>query len=310
MNQEIKKKIPAIAKMMHDCRERYYNYLGKHCPEKLIRIWYKHIFKEEINLEAPQTINEKVNWMKLHSDYSLWTTCTDKYEVRSYVEGKGLGHVLNEIYGVYNSADEIDFDKLPNSFVLKTTNGGGGKEVLIVKDKAQLNTMDAKKCLDKWLKQRIGYRYYEPHYINISPRIIAEKYLKPINGDISLVDYKFFCFNGRVHSVGLCSDRSFNGSVHYSVYDIDWVKRTDVVYPEYVTDKQYPKPQSFDSMLEYSRKLSEGIPFVRVDWYEIDGKPVFSEMTFTPAGAFLHCFNKEYLLELGDCLDINDCIVK
>lgn len=299
MNKKLKQRFPWLCGRLHECREAYYMFLGKHFPERLIRIWYKHVYKVGINLDNPQTIDEKINWMKLHSDTSLWTRCADKYEVRRYVEEHGLGFTLNELYGVYDDAFEIDFDALPQSFVIKSTNGGGGKAVLIVEDKSTIDYASVRKKINGWLKEKVGCRYYEPQYMKMKPRLLVEKYLSPSQGEASLVDYKFNCFNGQAYSVFLCSDRKFYDSVHYSIYDLDWNLHPDSIVPGYRTEKVYPKPSSLDKMIEYSNILSEGIPFVRVDWYEIDGKPVFSEMTFTPGGAFQHFYSKEYLLELG-----------
>ena len=279
-------------------------FLGKHAPVTLMKIWYKHVFKEEINLENPQTIDEKINWMKLHSDISEWVRCADKFEVRNYVKEHGLGSVLNEVYGVYDDASEIDFDKLPQSFVIKSTNGGGGKSVLIVKDKNTLDYEQARTQINGWLRMDVSHRYYEPQYERIHPRLLVEKFLAPVEGESSLVDYKINCFNGRAHSVFLCSDRKFNESVHFSVYDLDWNLHPESIVPAYRTEKVYPRPSSLNKMIEYSRILSKGIPFVRVDWYEIDGEPVFSEMTFTPGGAFQGFYSKEFRLELGSQLDV------
>lgn len=302
--ETIKKRFPQIAKLLHGCMEWYYVFLGKHFPEKLIKVWYKQKYKRDIDLVNPKTIDEKINWMKLHSDISLWTKCADKVEVRKFIEERGLGHVLNTIYGVYDRAEDIDFDSLPDSFVLKTSNGGGGKQVLIVKKKAELKISETRKLLNRWLKQEVGYIYYEPQYFGIKPRIIAEKYIKPECNEVSLVDYKFHCFNGEVTSVLLCSDRELNESVHYSVYDMGWNLHPKNVIEKYRTNQTYPKPFSFEKMIEFSRVLSKGIPYVRIDWYDVNGNPVFSEMTFTPAGGFQHAYSCEYLEELGRYLDL------
>ena len=300
----IKKRLPLIAKTLHCCKERYYIFLGKHYPEKLIKVWYKHKFKREIDLINPKTIDEKINWMKLHSDISLWTKCADKIEVRKFVAERGLGHILNTIYGVYESADDIDFDALPESFVLKSSNGGGGKQVLIVKNKKDLNIRQTQRILNGWLKEEVGYRYYEPQYFAIKPRIIVEKYLKPDEGDGSLKDYKINCFDGNAYSVVLCSERILNDSVFFSVYDLEWNWKPNCIQKKYRSNVVYPKPNSLKEMIEYSHILSKGIPFVRMDWYEINGKPILSEMTFTPGGGFQHLYSNEYQLELGDQLSL------
>ena len=252
-----------------------------------------------MDLSHPRDIDEKTSWMKLHADMSLWTRCADKYEVRSYVEECGLGFTLNKIFGVYEHAEEINFNDLPQQFVIKTTNGGGGKNVLIVTDKTTLDIAQTIKILNHWLAEEVGYRYYEPHYINIKPRLIIEKYLKPNFGETSLIDYKFNCFDSKVYSIFMCSDRKFNESVCYSVYDLDWKLYPEKMKEKYRTNKTYERPRSLEKMIAYSKVLSKGIPYVRVDWYEINGEPVFSEMTFTPGGGFQNFYTDDFRLELG-----------
>lgn len=302
MRAFVKTHFPAFFSLLHKSKESYYSFLGHYFPEKLLKDWYKAIFHEDINLDAPRNICEKICWMKLHADTSLWTRCADKYAVRKYVEERGLGSTLNELYGVYEDATEINFDLLPEQFVLKTNNGGGGNNVIIVQSKPTLNIKGTANQLNGWLKHKIGYRWVEPHYRGIKPLVIAEKYLQPEAEESSLLDYKFYCFDGRVHSVFFCSDRSFGESVHYSTYDLDWHYQPEKTISKYRTDKIYAKPRSLDKMIEYSSILSKGIPFVRVDWYEIDGEPVFGEMTFTPGGGFLQFHSMDYLIELGDQL--------
>lgn len=300
----IKNRCPHIFSFLHKSKMKVYYLIGRISPERLIKIWYKNIYHKEINLTSPSNIDEKINWMKLHSDLSMWIRCADKLAVRSYVEEKGLGSTLNTLLGIYNHPSDIDFTSLPEQFVLKTTNGGGGNNVLIVTDKSALYEKEVRSRLAKWMHEKISYRYYEPQYRSITPRIIAEKYLAPNEGEISLVDIKINCINGKAYSVFLCSDRKPGEAVHYSVYDLEWNIHPEKVLPEYRTDKIYPKPFSFGKMVEYSEILSEGIPFVRIDWYEVDGLPVFGEMTFTPAGGFQGFYTMEYLQEMGNLLKI------
>lgn len=305
MNQTIKRIFPRLSAQLHSIRERYYEFLGRHWPKYLMKTWYHTLYGERMDLDHPQDIDEKLSWLKLHADMSLWTRCADKSAVRSYVEERGLGFTLNEVYGVYERAEDIDFGTLPQSFVVKTTNGGGGTSVMIVKDKATVNIAEARRTLNSWLKRTVGYRYYEPHYIAIPPRLIIEKYLAPNAGEHSLVDYKFNCFNGQPTSVFLCSDRHFYEHVCYSIYDLDWHLYPEKMKPKYRTTKIYKRPVSFNRMVEYSKELSKDIPFVRVDWYEINGKPIFSEMTFTPGGGFQNFYTKDFRLELGRQLDLS-----
>lgn len=281
---------------------RVLSFIGKYNRLAVIRYWYKALHGKPIDLETPNDFDEKINWLKLYSDTSLWTRCADKYNVREYVEEKGLGSVLNVLYGVYDNAEEIDFDALPDTFVIKTTHGGGGKSVMIVKDKCSINYKNTRKTLTKWLKKSSSYIYGEYHYEGITPRLVVEKYLPPLPGETSITDIKINCFNGEPYSVFLCSDRRLGDSVCYSVYDLSWNLQPLNVTEEHRTNKVYPKPASFERMLEYSRTLSAGIPFVRVDWYEIDGNPIFSELTFTPGAGFQTFYSEEYQLELGSKL--------
>lgn len=134
---------------------------------------------------------------------------------------------------------------------------------------------------------------------------MIEKYLEDNGNSVSLLDYKFNCFDGKVYSIFFCSDREFGKAVCYSVYDLDWKLYPEKMQPKYRTTKTYSRPSSLDKMIEYSKQLSQGIPYVRVDWYEIDGEPVFGEMTFTPAGGFQSFYSEEYRLELGQQMDMS-----
>lgn len=310
MKELIKKRMPRLFKYLHEARELYYKFLVFISPRLFIKVWYKHCFGKRINLKSPEGICEKINWMKLYSDMSLWTLCADKVAVRQYVKQHGLDFTLNDVYGVFEDANEIDFDTLPNEFVLKTNNGGGGNNVIIVEDKQKLDVPDAIRKLNKWKAKKIGNRYYEPHYNSIHPRIIVEKLLKPNAGELSLTDIKIYCINGKAHSVFFCSDRVFGEKVCYSVYDLNWNLHPEFIEPEYRAKKIYPRPKSLMKMIEYSEKLSAEIPFVRVDWYEIGGQPIFSELTFTPAGGFMRFHSKEYLYDMGRQLKLPEPIKK
>lgn len=299
MNKKLRKRLSPVFDVLHNCREKYYSQIGRRDPKRLVTMWYKHMFGEEIDLENPQTINEKVNWMKFNADLSLWTRCADKLDVRGYVEEKGFGYLLNECYGVYDSPDEIDYDLLPGQFVVKTTNGGGGKTVLVVKDKSTLNKVQTNSMLKKWLRRQDGFRYYEPQYLPMKPRLIVEKYLQDGDGSEPLVDYKLNCFDGKVYNILLCSDRKLGGGTRFALYDTAWNSWTDKVEPAYQSHETVEKPASLEEMIACSEALSKSIPYVRIDWYEVDGKPIFGEMTFTPAGGFMHKYTKAYLLELG-----------
>lgn len=291
----------SIARTLRD----YYDiFMGKHFPKKLVRNLYRKYYNKEIDLNNPVDVDEKINWLKFNADLSLWTRCTDKYEVRSFIKERGIGHTLNELLGVYDNPKDIDYDKLPNQFVIKTTNGGGGNNVLIVRDKMTFDIISANKKLKQWLRKTDYYLQYEPHYKDIIPRIIIEKYLDPGEGERSLIDYKFNCCNGTIKNILLCTERGKGNHPYLSVYDTEWNRLENFVNPEFVTQRRYPKPKSLEKMIEYSGILSRGFPYVRVDWYEVNGSPIFGELTFTPSGGFHIRYNETYRNELGKCIDL------
>jgi hypothetical protein len=305
LKQFLKDHTPSFFASLQWIQKKFIALYGRVSQRGVIEYWYKALYHRPINLEVPKDFDEKINWMKLHADTSLWTYCSDKFLVREYVKEHGLEHTLNELYGVYDNAKEIPFDTLPDSFVVKTTQGGGGKNVLLVKDKSTLDRKKTIRKLNRWLKQRPQYLYGEYHYAGIKPRLVVEKYLEEEESKMYLTDFKIFCFSGVPYSVFLCTDRDSTCNVKYSIYDLNWNNLPEKVKEKkrsYVTPE---RPRSFNQILEYSRILSKGIPFVRVDWYEIDGAPIFGEMTFTHAGGFSAFFTHDYLLELGNKLDVS-----
>lgn len=302
--QFLKSKVPHIFNLLRQVKSQYYLLLGKYNPELLVRKLYMDFYKRPIDLKNPKDIDEKVNFLKLYGDTSMWSLYADKYAVRSYVKECGLKHTLNKIYGIYDNPEDIDLDALPDSFVIKTTNGGGNNSVLIVNNKATLNKADLIRLLKQWLKIPMGYKYGERHYDRITPRILIEQKLPVQPGMKSLIDYKFNCFDGKVYSCFVTYEREVGKSVGCSLYDLEWNLRTDKMRTEHVDTMICPKPSSFQLMIEYSSILSKGIPYVRVDWYEINGKPVFGELTLTPCGGFQTDYSHDYLLELGSQMQL------
>lgn len=279
-----------------------FNILGSIDPKIVAKIMYYEAHHRLPDLKHPEDLDEKINWMKFNSDTSLWSTLADKYEVRNFISQKGLGHTLNEVYGVLESPEDIDFYNLPDSFVIKTTNGSGGGQIMIVKDKSTLDTAKAKSTLHRWLTYTPPYIKAEPHYAGIKSRLLIEKLLSD-SGRNSITDYKFHCFNGKVESCLVCSERVGNHAVK-SIYDIDWEVRPECVVEKYKDVPLIKKPKSLDKMIEYSSILSKGFPYVRVDWYEIEGEPVFSELTFTPAGGYNKTMSMDYLKHLGSLMHL------
>ena len=284
----------------------WYSFLGKYFPKKLASIRYQKVVGKPLDWDNPIDLNEKINWLKFNSDTSLWPLLADKYRVREYIESKGLGHTLNKLYGVWENPDEIDFDKLPNSFVLKSNNGYA--TVLIVRDKEKLNYEETRKTMHKWLSQVYGYETAEPHYLKIKPVIIAEALLDDNSESFSLIDYKVHCFNGEPYSIKLCYDRKIHQAPKFEIYDLQWQPHFEYVTPQFRGDKIFPKPKILDEMLQCSKILAEGFPNMRVDWYVVNNKLFFGEITMTPAAGYISFYTNEYLVELGKHinLEIND----
>lgn len=264
-----------------------------------VGLLYMHRFHKSIDLKQPKSINEKINWLKFHFDLTLPAQCADKYAVRDFVKGLGLGETLNELYGVYDKSIEIDYDMLPQQFVLKSTHGGGGRSVLIVRDKSVLDLRKVNKTIDSWLRQDDSYLKYEPHYRSIPHRVMVERLLSSCDGADELVDYKVHCCDGHPCSILVCSDRFANGHASLMTYDLQWNAHPEYVIPKKRSRDLVPRPQHLEQMIAYSTILSQRFPYVRVDWYETKEGLIFGELTFTPAGGFMNNYSSEYLLDLG-----------
>ena len=284
----------------------FFENLGIITPLRLIRIKYFLKFRRSLLIHNPKNLNEKIIWLSFNTDTSIWTTLADKYKVRKYVQECGLEELLVKLYDVYNNPDEIDFDKLPQSFVLKTNNGCGS--IYLVKDKQKLNIVDVKQKLNKWLKKPFGLMSAEPHYRRIKPCIIAEEYLVENNSfSSSLVDYKFWCFNGEPYYVlTVCNRDTEKHRIDLNLYEPkNWVQKSDYISDSFRNNISIPQPQKLQEMIEAARILSKSFPQVRVDFYEVNGKVYFGEMTFTSNGGLMKYFTEECLLEMGRKIDLD-----
>lgn len=247
-------------------------------PDKTaVTLQYRIATGRKLNLKSPSRFTEKLQWYKLYYRDPLITQCSDKYAVREYVKSKGCENILVPLYGVYERAGEIDFNILPDKFVMKTTNGS--HTVLLCDDKACLDIKSTISTLNKWLNDWKGKVGREWGYYNIQPKIICEKYLdKDKNNDI--IDYKFFCFNGEPHYLYVITERFLDGGAKLGVFDLEFnqlpYKRVDI--PK--LSKKIEKPANFDEMIKIAKRLSEDFPHVRVDLYNIDGEIYFGELTF------------------------------
>lgn len=252
-------------------------------PDELyIKIYYFAHFKKLCNLKKPKTYNEKLNWLKLHDHNSLYSTIVDKYEVKKYVANIIGPEYIIPTLGVWDSFDEIDFTKLPNQFVLKCTHDSEG--LVIVKSKTTFDRVSAKEKMESALKQNFYYIGREWPYKKVKPRIIAEKYMEDhIDGELR--DYKFFCFDGEPKVMFVASDRA-SGQVKFDYFDLCFT-HLDIKQKYPHADKPLRKPVTFIKMIELSKRLSKGFPHVRVDFYEVDGRLYFGELTFYHFSGFM-----------------------
>lgn len=259
--------------------------------EHLAKLLYWCMFGYIPDLDHPKTFNEKICSEKI-KDYKLdYWVYTDKYEAREYVKKTVGERYLNEVLGIYDSFDEIEFDKLPESFVMKGTHGS--RYNILVPDKNRLDIMNAKKKFDKWLGENFYYKDREKNYKLIKPRIMVDRFLKPSSGEIE--EFKLFCFDGVVRMIsynrGEGHDRKTN------LYDENWIP-LNVKYG-YAGFGGAEPPENKDELVNVAEKLSKPFNFVRVDLYNIDGKIYFSELTFHPGGGLVPFEPREYDLKLG-----------
>lgn len=274
--------------------------------EEFVKKFYKNAFGNELDLENPITFNEKLNWLKLNLKNPNATICADKYEVRKYIENKGYGYILNDLLGVYDNVEEIDIDRLPDRFVLKGTHGSGWN--LIVKDKNKVNWKPWKLIMKSWLRQNFYYYGREWVYKDIKPRIICEKFLEDSNKE--LLDYKIYCFNGIPKFIQIDVDRFTNHTANY--YDVEW-NEMNFQYDDENSGRKIEKPKNLKQMLEISKILSEEFEHVRVDFYEVDGKLYFGELTFFTASGSGKFNPEKYDEIIGSWLHldgINEAIVE
>ena len=219
------------------------------------------------------------------------------------MEKHGFGNTLVPLIGVWDSVEQIDFNSLPNRFVLKCNHGAGYN--VICDDKSTFDFYKAKQKLNIWTRECYDFMLQEQHYRHIKPRIICEKYLEQLDGGI--IDYKFHCFRGKVHSCLTTYNRDLHnplGSVCIDHYDIDW-KLTEAIKPQFHKNRRLiEKPKCYEYMLVMCSALSKDFDYVRVDLYEIEGKVYFGEMTFTPNACIMNYYKQDMLDELGKQLQL------
>ena len=258
-------------------------FFNKVPDEEYLKKRYRAHFNRSLNLQNPKTFNEKLQWLKLYDRKSEYTVMVDKYRVREYISEKIGKQYLIPLLGVWDSPDEIDFDSLPNKFALKC-NHNSGLGMCICTDKSSLNIEQVKEELNKGLKQDYYLTGREWIYKDVPRKIVAEQFLKSDAG--GLTDYKIHCFNGVPKFILVCRDRFAESGLTEDFYTPQW-EHMDVKRPE-IPNATEPieKPKGLEKMLMLAEKLSKDIPFIRIDFYFVEGKIYFSELTFFPASGF------------------------
>lgn len=271
-------------------------------PDKtMIKMQYFIKTGRRLNLKNPQRYTEKLQWYKLYYRDPLMQQCADKYDVREYVRSKGLGYILNECYGVYERVEDIDFDSLPDQFVLKDTLGGGGNSIIICKDKATFDFENAKKQMQKWLsidsnKKNEGREWV---YQGRKHRIIIEKYIESNPSEGGLVDYKFFCFNGEPKYLYVIADRILGQIAGIGIFNVNFERLSVIRTDERPLERNIEKPKNFDEMIDIVKIISKDFPHVRVDLYNQDGNIIFGENTFFDGSGYHKYEPDEFDYELG-----------
>lgn len=272
----------------------------KKLPDQLyLKMMYQVKLGKKCNLSTPETFNEKLNWLKLHDRQDQYTLMADKFEVRSYVKEVLGEEYLIPLIGLWSKAEDIEFDKLPDQFVLKCTHDSAS--VIICKDKRNFDEKAAIEKLNQSLATNYFYASREWPYKNIVPRIIAEQYMVD-ESNTELKDYKIYNFNGEPMLIQV----DFGRFSHHqrNLYTIDW---------EYIDEEiEYPrnpdivinKPDNLDEMLQFARLLSKGIPSVRTDFYSINGKTYFGEITFYQEGGFARFSSDKFEKKLGELISL------
>lgn len=270
-------------------------------PDKtMIKIQYRIKTGRKLNLKNPERFTEKIQWYKLYYHNPIMHQCVDKYEVRDFIKSKGLENILSTLYGVYDSPEEIEFEKLPDKFVIKTTSGSGGQNIFICDDKKNLNIVELNQKLKYWLKLNPKKSFgREWAYEGNKNRIIIEELLES-DSTTGLIDYKLFCFNGKVEYIYVISDRFLGKSAKLGIYDSDFNKLDAYRCDEEKQTDTISKPCNFDKMIEYACSISCEFPQARIDLYNINGKIYFGEITFYDGSGYMSYSPDEFDYRIGE----------
>jgi len=258
---------------------------------------FKQMMGREPDLVNPKRFTDKLEWLKAYDSTFLKTYCADKILVRDYVKEKLGKDISIPLLGTYDKFDDIDFSKLPKDYVMKTNHGS---HTNIIVRNSQINKANVKRQFNEWLSKDWSWWGYEMHYVPIKRKILIEQFINTNLPD--LIDYKFYCFNGKPAFCQIITDRNSNEKISH--YDMNWNYIKDYDQIRYCSLNNINQPKSFDEMKEYAVKLSEDFKFVRADFYEINGKVYFGELTFIPAAAYIKYKNDKADFELGQMLVI------
>lgn len=264
--------------------------------EKHSKLLFWVMFGYFPDLNHPKTMNEYICSTKISDEKLSYWIYTDKYEVRKYVERTIGNQYLNNVIGIYDTFQEINFDKLPMAFALKATHGSSYN--IIVSDKRKLDIKQAEKKFNKWLKENFYYKDREKNYKNIKPRIMCDEFLSPENGQLE--EYKLFCFKGKVGFIQ--HNKQINGKRYDNIFAPDWqLLPVKYGYDGFENDVA---PLNGDELIYVAEKLADPFEFVRVDLYNVDGKIIFSELTFHSGGGLIPFRPREYDRKFGKMLGL------
>lgn len=284
--------------------------LLKFIPDSLmLRLQYRIKLGRKLNLKAPERFTEKIQWYKLNYRNPLMGRCVDKYAVREYVKSKGLENTLTVLYGVYDNAEDIDFTLLPQKFVIKSTDGGGGENIFICKDKSHLDISQVVKTISGWKNKKNIDAGREWAYTCIKKsRYVVEEYLEnEEDSESPISDYKFFCFSGKPYCIAYDIDRYTEHKRNF--YDIKWNNLNILSDCPNFSDICGLYPEGLDEMLKAAEMLSTEFSFVRVDLYYVNGRVYFGELTFYPWSGYVKFAPDEFDFTLGRQF-ITDKIIK
>ena len=253
-----------------------------HIPDEIyLKKEFKASLNFELNLDNPTTYNEKIQWLKLNDRKPIYTTMVDKYKVREYIKQKIGENYLIPLLGVWDDVNDIEFNNLPEKFVLKC-NHNSGLGMFVCTDKSKMQINKVKRDLKKGLKENYYYKHREWPYKNVDPKIICEEFIG--ENDRTPDDYKFLVINGEIYTILVCKDRD-REKVKFYYFDADW-NRMYCQRKEPAEEYVIEKPDNYDEMVSIVKKLSEGFSTIRVDLYNVSGKIYFSELTFYDSSGF------------------------